>query len=69
MRFSQVDVFSSDAFRGNPVAVVHDADDLSEESMSQFANWTNLSETTFLLAPDRRPGPKPGPTIEPGSSP
>ena len=51
MRFSQVDVFSSDAFRGNPVAVVHDADELDDATMAAFANWTNLSETTFLLAP------------------
>jgi PhzF family phenazine biosynthesis protein len=51
MRFSQVDVFSSMTFRGNPVAVVHDADSLSEEEMARFANWTNLSETTFLLSP------------------
>ncbi|MGD9962209.1 PhzF family phenazine biosynthesis protein [Nocardioides sp.] len=51
MRFTQVDVFSTDSFRGNPVAVVHDADHLSDAEMAQFANWTNLSETTFLLTP------------------
>ena len=51
MRFSQVDVFSSEPLLGNPVAVVHDADDVSEEEMAAFARWTNLSETTFLLAP------------------
>ena len=28
-RFRQVDVFSSEPLRGNPVAVVHDADDLT----------------------------------------
>ena len=49
--FSQVDVFSAEAYRGNPVAVVHDADGLSTEQMQAFANWTNLSETTFLLPP------------------
>jgi PhzF family phenazine biosynthesis protein len=49
--FRQVDVFSAEPFRGNPVAVVHDADGLSEEDMARFANWTNLSETTFLLSP------------------
>ena len=48
---SQVDVFSSDAFRGNPVAVVDDADGIDDTTMAAFANWTNLSETTFLLAP------------------
>lgn len=50
MRFSQVDVFSSEPLRGNPVAVVHDADDLTADQMAAFARWTNLSETTFLLA-------------------
>jgi PhzF family phenazine biosynthesis protein len=49
--FRQVDVFSSEPFRGNPVAVVHDADGLSDEEMARFASWTNLSETTFLLPP------------------
>lgn len=51
MRFSQVDVFSAEPLRGNPVAVVHDADDLTDEQMAAFARWTNLSETTFLLRP------------------
>lgn len=51
MRFSQVDVFSSEPLRGNPVAVVHDADGVTDEQMAAFARWTNLSETTFLLTP------------------
>jgi PhzF family phenazine biosynthesis protein len=51
MRFSQVDVFSAEPLRGNPVAVVHDADELSDETLRRFARWTNLSETTFLLRP------------------
>ncbi|GAA4723481.1 PhzF family phenazine biosynthesis protein [Nocardioides endophyticus] len=51
MRFSQVDVFSSEQLRGNPVAVVHGADGLTDEQMAAFARWTNLSETTFLLTP------------------
>jgi PhzF family phenazine biosynthesis protein len=49
--FSQVDVFSTEPLKGNPVAVVHDAEGVSEEEMRQFAHWTNLSETTFLLSP------------------
>ncbi len=49
--FRQVDVFSSEPLLGNPVAVVHDADGLTEEQMAAFARWTNLSETTFLLSP------------------
>jgi PhzF family phenazine biosynthesis protein len=49
--FRQVDVFSPVPLLGNPVAVVHDADDLGTEEMQAFAQWTNLSETTFLLRP------------------
>jgi PhzF family phenazine biosynthesis protein len=49
--FRQVDVFASGPLTGNPVAVVHDADGLTDEQMAAFARWTNLSETTFLLAP------------------
>jgi PhzF family phenazine biosynthesis protein len=50
-RFSQVDVFASTPFRGNPVAVVLDGDGLDTTDMQQFANWMNLSETTFVLPP------------------
>ncbi|AKP08588.1 PhzF family phenazine biosynthesis protein [Corynebacterium pseudotuberculosis] len=51
MRISYVDVFSTGPLSGNPVAVVHDADQLSQHQMQSFAAWTNLSETTFLLKP------------------
>jgi PhzF family phenazine biosynthesis protein len=44
-----VDVFSNVPFRGNPVAVVLNADGLTSEQMQRMANWTNLSETTFVL--------------------
>lgn len=50
-RFSQVDVFSSVPLMGNALAVIHDADDLSERTMAAMARWTNLSETTFLCRP------------------
>jgi PhzF family phenazine biosynthesis protein len=53
MRFSQVDVFSSEPFRGNPLAVVHGAEGLTDEQLARFASWTNLSETAFLLPPTR----------------
>lgn len=49
--FRQVDVFTETPYRGNPVAVVLDAAGLSAEQMQRFAHWTNLSETTFVLAP------------------
>jgi PhzF family phenazine biosynthesis protein len=51
LMFQQVDVFSTEPFKGNPVAVVLGADALSDRQMADFANWTNLSETTFLLEP------------------
>ena len=50
--FSQVDVFTTEPYRGNPVAVVLDGEGLSTAEMQRFAHWTNLSETTFVLPPD-----------------
>jgi len=44
-------VFTAEALRGNPLAVVHDAQGLGDERMAAFARWTNLSETAFLLPP------------------
>jgi PhzF family phenazine biosynthesis protein len=49
--FKQVDVFTDRPYRGNPVAVVVDAEGLSDAEMQDFTNWTNLSEATFLLPP------------------
>ncbi len=49
--FAQVDVFTTEAGYGNPVAVVLDAEGLTTEDMQRFARWTNLSETTFVLPP------------------
>jgi PhzF family phenazine biosynthesis protein len=49
--FAQVDVFSAVPYQGNPVAVVLDGDGLTTEQMQRVANWTNLSETTFVLPP------------------
>ena len=48
-RFKQVDAFTDRPFRGNPVAVVLDAEGLDSGEMQHIARWTNLSETTFLL--------------------
>jgi PhzF family phenazine biosynthesis protein len=50
-RFHQVDVFTAQPLRGNPLAVVHDATGLGEGQMIELARWTNLSETAFLLPP------------------
>jgi PhzF family phenazine biosynthesis protein len=47
--FKQVDAFTHQPFRGNPVAVVLDGEGLDTAQMQHIAAWTNLSETTFLL--------------------
>ncbi|MGU7784321.1 PhzF family phenazine biosynthesis protein [Burkholderia sp. PU8-34] len=49
--FKQVDVFTATPFKGNPVAVIFEADGLSDAQMQTIANWTNLSETTFVVTP------------------
>lgn len=49
--FTQLDVFSAQPLRGNPLAVVHQADTLVESQMQSFAKWANLSESTFLMQP------------------
>jgi PhzF family phenazine biosynthesis protein len=50
-RYHAVDVFTATPLMGNALAVVHDATGLADAAMQQFAHWTNLSETTFLLPP------------------
>jgi PhzF family phenazine biosynthesis protein len=49
--FAQVDVFTTEPYLGNPVAVVLDAEGLDTAAMARIARWTNLSETTFVLPP------------------
>ena len=49
--FKQVDVFTATPYLGNALAVVLDGAGLSDAQMQNFARWTNLSETTFLLPP------------------
>lgn len=49
--FKQVDVFTSSAFKGNPLAVIMDAQGLSDAQLAAIARWTNLSETTFVFPP------------------
>jgi PhzF family phenazine biosynthesis protein len=51
VRFKQVDVFSEVPFKGNALAVVFDADDMTGDEMQSIARWTNLSETTFICRP------------------
>jgi len=49
--FKQVDVFTDQPYFGNPLAVVLDGRGLDDAAMQRFAQWTNLSETTFVLPP------------------
>lgn len=50
-RFYTTDVFTNQAFGGNPLAVFPDAGDLTPERMQRIANEFNLSETVFVLPP------------------
>ena len=53
-RLRWVDVFTDRALAGNPLAVVLEADGLSTVQMQAIARETNLSETTFILPPEKR---------------
>ena len=50
--FVTVDVFTSQRFGGNPLAVFPNANGLSAGDMQSIATEFNLSETTFVLPPD-----------------
>ncbi|CAM3719149.1 PhzF family phenazine biosynthesis protein [Rahnella victoriana] len=50
-RFKQVDVFTAEPLKGNALAVILDAEGLSDEQMFAMARWTNLAETAFVLKP------------------
>lgn len=51
MKLDLVDVFCSGPLSGNPLAVVHGGDDLSDAQMLALTRWLGFSETTFLLPP------------------
>ncbi|GHO46938.1 PhzF family phenazine biosynthesis protein [Ktedonospora formicarum] len=53
VRFYIVDVFAQEPLSGNPLALVVNAQDLSQETMQRIAREFNQSETTFLLPPTR----------------
>lgn len=53
VRYLQIDVFAERAGGGNPLGVVFGADAWGDAEMQRFAAWTNLVETTFVLAPTR----------------
>ncbi|WP_054007804.1 PhzF family phenazine biosynthesis protein [Cypionkella psychrotolerans] len=50
-RLVQCDVFSEIPLKGNGLAVVVEGTGLDDQVMQDFAAWTNLSETTYLLPP------------------
>jgi trans-2,3-dihydro-3-hydroxyanthranilate isomerase len=50
-RYVTVDVFTDQAFGGNPLAVVLDAQGLDSAAMQSIAKEFNYSETTFVLPP------------------
>ena len=52
LKMVQVDVFSSEVLRGNPLAVFLDGRGLSDQEMQALAREMNLSETTFILPRD-----------------
>ena len=51
-RYVQVDVFADRPGAGNPLAVVLDAEGLSDDDMQAIARWTRLPETTFVFPAD-----------------
>jgi trans-2,3-dihydro-3-hydroxyanthranilate isomerase len=52
-RYVVCDVFTDRPLEGNPLAVFVDAQGLETETMQRLARETNLSETTFVLPPER----------------
>ncbi|SDI36030.1 PhzF family phenazine biosynthesis protein [Aliiruegeria lutimaris] len=51
LSFHTLDVFTDKPYRGNPLAVVLEADGLSTARMQAMAREFNLSETIFVMAP------------------
>lgn len=50
-QFYKADVFAGEAFGGNPVAVIPDAQGLADREFQQIAREMNLSETVFVVPP------------------
>jgi trans-2,3-dihydro-3-hydroxyanthranilate isomerase len=51
--FYQLDVFTTTAFSGNPLAVFPEAENLTDEEMQKIANEMNLSETVFVFPSEK----------------
>lgn len=52
VKYQVWDVFTNKKFSGNPLAIVTDASKLSDVQMQKIAQEFNLSETSFILAPE-----------------
>src|SRR5258708_3098212 len=52
-QFIQLDVFTDQAFCGNPLAVFPEAEGITDERMQQIAREMNLSETVFVLPSEK----------------
>ncbi|WP_299920966.1 PhzF family phenazine biosynthesis protein [uncultured Pelagimonas sp.] len=52
LAFATCDVFTTERFAGNPLAIVLGADDVSDQAMQTIAREFNLSETIFVQTPD-----------------
>jgi len=50
-RYYTLDVFTTNRFEGNPLAVITDGDGLSDDAMLAVAREMNLSETVFVQKP------------------
>ena len=60
--FTQLDVFTDQAFCGNPLAVFPEAEGISDEHQMKIAREMNLSETVFVLPPKLKSTPD-GPDV------
>lgn len=54
LKFHTVDVFTDVPFTGNSLAIVEQADDLTDSQMQTMAREFNLPETIFIKRPDYR---------------
>ncbi|SDN08875.1 PhzF family phenazine biosynthesis protein [Allokutzneria albata] len=54
LRYDVVDVFTDRPYAGNPLAVVHGADELDTDQLQRIARQFNLSETAFPMRPTRQ---------------
>jgi trans-2,3-dihydro-3-hydroxyanthranilate isomerase len=55
-QFYILDVFAEEKYAGNQLAVVRNAQALSDDQMQKIAKEMNYSETTFILSEEKRNG-------------